>query len=254
MPSAVLIDDEPNLAEHLQRLLAELWPQLHIAATGQNGRQALELVATHQPDLLFLDIRMPEMDGLAVAQALTNDSDKPPLIVFATAYDDYAVQAFESAAIDYLLKPVTRARLELSIRRLKRQIDSPPEASAAALQTLLKKLDKPDTPSYLQWLRAGLGDTTQLLPVADVVYFKSEHKYTTAQTQSQEYVLRRSLKELLEQLDPNQFWQIHRSLVVNVADISRAKRDLRGRYTVHLKRRAETLRSSAAFGHLFKQM
>ncbi|MGI9323578.1 MAG: LytR/AlgR family response regulator transcription factor [Pseudomonadales bacterium] len=254
MPSAVLIDDEPNLTEHLQHLLAELWPELRIAATGQNGLQALELVANHQPDLLFLDIRMPEMDGLAVAQAMTNNIAEPPLIVFATAYDDYAVEAFESAAMDYLLKPVTRSRLEHSIQRLKRQLESPAEASAAALETLLEKLERPGTTNHLEWLRAGLGDTTQLVPVADVVYFKSEHKYTTAQTQSQEFVLRLSLKELLEQLDPNQFWQIHRSLVVNVADISRAKRDLRGRYTVHLKRRAETLRSSAAFGHLFKQM
>ncbi|MFK7914166.1 MAG: LytR/AlgR family response regulator transcription factor [Pseudomonadales bacterium] len=260
MTSAIIVDDEPNLSAHLQRLLAKHWPALDIVAIGNNGRSALDLVNEHRPDILFLDIRMPPPDGISVARSLTADPAGAPHIVFTTAYDEYAVSAFETAAVDYLLKPITATRLQQTIARLQQQLQSTAKHSSDQLESLLAALKDRTEPvsiestSYLSWLRAGTGDTTELVAVADVVYFKSDHKYTSAFTADQEHILRMSLKELADQLDPQQFWQIHRSLIVNAGDITSARRDLRGRYTIALRRRKDQIRSSQAYGHLFKQM
>ena len=260
MISAIIVDDEPNLSAHLQRLLHKHWPELEIAGVGNNGRSALELVQAHRPDMVFLDIRMPPPDGISVAQSLAQNPAGAPLIVFTTAYDEYAIPAFEAAAVDYLLKPITATRIEQTIERLQQRLRAPKDTSAAHLESLLAALKDHAEPaskeptSYLSWLRAGKGETTELVAVADVVYFKSEHKYTSAFTADQEHVLRMSLKDLAEQLDPAQFWQIHRGLIVNAGDIVSARRDFRGRYTISLRRRKDQIRSSQAYGHLFKQM
>jgi DNA-binding LytR/AlgR family response regulator len=257
---AVIADDEPHLRAHLIRLLSQLWPELTVAAEAGNGAEALEAITQHQPDLVFLDIRMPVMDGIAVARKLAAQAADMavPLVVFATAYDEYAVDAFEAAAADYLLKPVARDRLSSTLERVKARLtqrartDTAPQLQAT-LEALLARAPAP-APRYLTWLSVGQGDTTELIQSTDVVYFRSDAKYTSAFTADREHVLRLSLKELAEQLDPEQFWQIHRGLIVNVHDIAAAERDLRGRYTLQLRRRRETIRSSQAYGHRFKRM
>lgn len=244
-PTAIIVDDEPNLIDYLQRRLAVLWPQLAILASAENGRAAITLANQLRPDIVFLDIQMPGLSGLQVAEALPADTK----VVFVTAFDEFAVDAFERAAVDYLLKPVSDARLQQTIERLQHSSAQDPALMAA----LMKQLSAP-APSYLQWLRAGFNDTTQLVPVHEVVYFKSDHKYTEIVTESASYVLRLSIKELEQQLDPQQFWRIHRGLIVRVEQIVSAQRDLRGRYALVLRDRPEKLRSSAHYGHLFKQM
>ncbi len=244
-PTALIVDDEANVATHLQDKLAGLWPELTVVGIAGNGRQALALVEQHAPDIVFLDIHMPGMTGLEVAERL------PPhtRVVFVTAFDQFAVAAFERAAADYLLKPVEEARLRQTVQRLQTPDMPPPEQ----LLALLKTLTPPKT-DYLQWLRAGLDDTTELVSVADVIYFHADQKYTTVATRDREYYVRTPIKALAEQLDPQQFWRIHRATIVRVDQIVSARRDLRGRYTLSLKDTSTQLRSSQSYGHLFKQM
>lgn len=248
MITALIVDDEPNLTQHLERLLAASWPELEILGTAHNGREALAKVETLDPDIVFLDIRMPGLSGLQVAAELPKDIH----VVFVTAYDEYAINAFEVAAADYLLKPVTAERLETTIARLQSMLNSN-SAPTVELQQLVAQL-KGDSPSYLQWLRAGLGDTTQLIAIDDVVYLQADQKYTSIMTPDAEHLVRISIKDLEQQLDPNKFWRIHRGIIVNVNDISQAKRDLRGRYQITLRRRSEQLRSSQSYSQVFKQM
>ena len=265
MTRVLLADDEPALTRRLERLLKTHWPADELGALEldppvTDGRAALERLQQDPPVLAFLDIRMPGLSGLDVARALVASGGTPTLIVFVTAYDDHAVEAFEAAALDYLLKPVAADRLVHCLRRVASQRSVAVEQSApqalARLETLVQQLGGTAAarPAPLRWLRVGRGDEVELVPVEEVVYFRSEHKYTTAVTSNREHVLRRSLKELLESLDPDQFWQIHRSLVVNAGDIVKAERDLRGRYQLTLRRRQEKLRASQSYGHLFKQM
>lgn len=248
MITALIVDDEPNLTQHLERLLAASWPELEILGTAHNGREALAKVETLSPDIVFLDIRMPGLSGLQVAAELPKDIH----VVFVTAYDEYAVNAFEVAAADYLLKPVTAERLETTIARMQSMLNNN-SGPTVELQQLVAQL-KGDSPSYLQWLRAGLGDTTQLIAIDDVVYLQADQKYTSIMTPDAEHLVRISIKDLEQQLDPNKFWRIHRGIIVNVNDISQAKRDLRGRYQITLRRRSEQLRSSQSYSQVFKQM
>ena len=248
MIGALIVDDEPNLVTHLQRLLAIHWPELEILGTAHNGREALAKVKTLDPDIVFLDIRMPGLSGLQVAAELPSHVH----LVFVTAYDEYAVNAFEMAAADYLLKPVTAERLITTIARVQGLLSSNTSPSVE-LQQLVAQL-KGETKEYLQWLRAGLGDTTQLIAIDDVVYFQADQKYTSIMTPDAEHLVRISIKDLEQQLDPNKFWRIHRGIIVNVTDIDQAKRDLRGRYQITLRRRSETIRSSASYSQVFKQM
>ncbi len=248
MTTVLIVDDEPNLVEHLERVLRDAWPELDSVAKAYNGREALAQASARQPDVIFLDIRMPGLNGIQVAEQL---ADKV-LIVFITAYDEYAVSAFENAAADYLLKPISLDRLTLAVQRVKKRLaekSKPDHDYAELLQTLAAGRE-----NYLQWLRAGLGDVTELIAVTDVVYFKADQKYTSIVTPDKEYLVRISIKELEQQLDPNKFWRIHRGIIVAVADIASAKRDLRGRYQLTLRRRPESLRSSQSYGHVFKQM
>ncbi len=250
MTTAVLIDDEPNLSDYLSRRLAELWPELEILGTAANGRQALAMCEELAPDIVFLDIRMPGLSGLQVAEAL----DPEIRVVFVTAYDEYAVQAFETAAVDYLLKPVDDARLALTIDRLKIATSEEEKAALSkAIGQVLGELSRPES-DHLQWLRAQQGGTTQLVPVDSVIYFQADGKYTSVVTATAEHLIRTSIRELEEALDPKRFWRVHRGTIVRVDEITEARRDLRGRYTLTLRSRPEQLRTSQKYGHLFKGM
>ena len=247
MTTALLVDDEANLLDYLARKLKEIWPELEILATAQNGWEALSLVRELHPEVIFLDIHMPGMSGLKVAEQLPGDI----AIVFITAYDEHAVEAFDRAAIDYVLKPVSDERLKRAVARLKNKETN---ADRIRLANLIRELSDGTCATYLQWLRAGRENITRLVAVGDVVYFQADQKYTSVITADSELLIRTSIKELESQLDPNRFWRVHRGIIVNVKEIEEAKRDLRGRYTLKLKGRTETLRTSQSYGHLFRQM
>ena len=243
---ALIADDEPLLAEDLRRRLTRLWPELEIVAVVHDGLASAEVLAQHQPDFAFLDIRMPGQSGLEVARAA------PPgcRVVFVTAYDDHAVAAFEQAAADYLLKPVSDERLARCVARLKQTAPAPQEL-LAKLQTLLAAPAKPEP---LRWLRIQVGQALRLVAVEEVCYFQSADKYTAVYTRDAELLLRTPLKELVVQLDPQQFWQVHRGTVVAVSQIAAARHDLLGRVTLTLRERPETLAVSRSYAHLFRQM
>jgi DNA-binding LytR/AlgR family response regulator len=244
--TAIVVDDESTLVDYLVNKLGELWPELVIVGTANNGRNAIALAEELDPDIAFLDIHMPGLSGLQVAEALPSSTR----IVFVTAFDEFAVEAFQRAAVDYLLKPVTNPRLGLTIDRLK---NSSTNQDRSVLMRFLEEAATGQK-SYLQWIRAGYDDTTQLIAAEDVIYFKADQKYTEVITKDNVYVLRRSIKELSEELDPAQFWQIHRGIIVRVDQVASAKRDLRGRYTISLRDHQHKLRTSQSYGHLFRQM
>lgn len=246
MPTALLVDDEPNLLHHLAHKLERAWPELTVVACARSGREALELAERHRPDIVFLDIRMPGLSGLQVAERLPQGSR----VVFVTAYEDYAVQAFEAAAVDYLLKPVADGRLTATVRRLQDTGQPQPERVARLLTEMLDAAPK----RHLTWIRAGRGDTVNLVPVSAVVYFQADHKYTAVRTAREEHLIRTSIAELEDQLDPERFWRIHRGVIVAADEIAGAQRDFRGRYALRLKSRPESLRVSQTYAHRFKQM
>ncbi len=251
MTVAMIVDDETHVADYMAAKLSLLWPELEVAAKVHNGRDAVLAASRLQPDVVFLDIHMPGMSGLEVARALPAGCK----VVFVTAFDEFAVQAFERAAVDYLLKPVSETRLLKTVQRLRELAAANPAADSGndTLVSLLESL-RPAAEPHLQWLRAGLGDTTQLVAVDEVIYFKSDQKYTGVITATAEHLLRTSIKDLEEQLDPAQFWRIHRGVIVRVEQIVSAVRDLRGRYTLKLRDSNDVLRSSTTYGHLFKHM
>ncbi len=286
-PTALIAEDEPLLAAHLRQELARAWPELEVLAVCGNGPQALERSLALTPQVCFLDIRMPGMTGLEVAQALAEDwpDGVPfPALVFVTAYDQYAVQAFERQAVDYLLKPVDPARLLRCVQRLAAQVQppqapaqtptltpTPPAASPtpagdpsltqalAQLQALARQLApnagaiSPGT-ARLEVIQAQVGQTVHLVPVEEVIYFEAADKYLRVVTAQREHLIRLSLRELLPQLDPQKFWQVHRGTVVQVREVSQALRDEAGRLHLSLHRRAETLGVSRLYSHLFKGM
>jgi len=244
---AIIADDEALLAEDLRRRLARLWPELEIAAVLHDGIAAQQALTSLLPDIAFLDIQMPGLSGLAAARSA------PPScrIVFVTAYDEHAVAAFEQAAVDYLLKPASDERLARCVERLQRQAT---EDYSALLARLSGLLTAPAKAEPLRWIRAQHGQTIRLLPVEEVCYFQSSDKYTAVLTRDAELLLRTPLKELLEQLDQAEFWQVHRGTVVNVRQIAAAQRDALGRVRLTLRDRPETLMVSRAYAHLFRQM
>ena len=249
-PTALIADDEPALRAELERLLAGAWPELVVAASVGDGAAALEAVDRLQPDVAFLDIRMPPPSGLDVAKRIGADT----AVVFATAYDDHAVEAFERAAVDYLLKPVMAPRLQETVDRLQRWLAGGRRTGIdpTTLESLIRRLA--DAPAWLSWLRVGQGDRVELVAVDDVCFFRADRKYTAAVTREAEHLVRTPLAELAARLDPERFWRIHRGCIVNAAEIAAARRDLRGRYRLALKDRPEVLRVSAAYGHLFRRM
>ncbi len=269
---AVLADDERLMREQLRSRLLEVWPDLDIVAEAKNGLEAVELVREHKPDLVFLDIRMPGLTGVDAARQIAqlpdagdDDSWLVPEIVFITAYDQYAVEAFEQGVADYVLKPAERERLTVTVQRIKKRLAlredteaAPDNKASAPLQQLLHKLSAQlnpgGAPSYLQWIQATVGQAIQMIPVEEVLFFISDEKYTRVQTATLEALIRKPIKELVDELDPALFWQIHRSTLVNVKAIAGVTRDFRGRQLVGVKGNNEKLEVSRSYTHLFKGM
>lgn len=244
---AIIADDEPNLAEDLRRRISRLWPELEIAAVLHDGVAAQLALATFTPDIAFLDIQMPGLTGLEVAQS----APKNCRIVFVTAFDEHAVTAFEQAAVDYVLKPASDERLALCMERLRQHEVADSSVLLARLSSLLQANNKP---APLRWVRAQLGQSVRMVAVEEVCYFQSDDKYTTVMTRDAELLLRTPIKELIEQLDPAEFWQVHRGTVVNVRHIVAAYHNALGKVTLSLRERKETLNVSRSYAHLFRQM
>jgi DNA-binding LytR/AlgR family response regulator len=242
---AVIAEDEPLLREELAELLGSLWPELEVVAEVGDGIATLHALEAHSPQVLFLDIQMPGMIGLEVARQASGRCH----IVFVTAHDQHAVAAFEQGAADYVLKPVTAARLATTVSRLKERIGAP----APRIDGLLRELGAPSR-GFLRWINASQGQTVRIITVDDVCYFQADSKYTRVVTAEGEALIRKPIKELYDELDPTSFWQIHRSTIVNVRAIAGVARDLRGRAQVRLKSRSELLPVSDAYVHLFRQM
>ena len=251
----VIAEDEELLRTALASLLREVWPQLDIVAECEDGASALEAIAELQPDVAFLDIRMPGLTGIEVARAMSEASPKTQ-VVFVTAYDQYAIDAFEQGAVDYLLKPIARDRLLATVQRVQaRAAAGHPDAATldALLRHLSARLPSSSKPP-LAWITASTGKETRLIMVDDVAYFQADNKYTTVMTAEGEALLRTPIRELLEALDPNTFKQIHRSTIVNLKAIASVVRDDTGKGKVKLKTRPETLTVSQPFMTLFRNM
>ena len=256
MLKCVIAEDEELLREALVALLREMWPELDIAAECEDGGAALEAIAAHQPDVAFLDIRMPGLTGLEVAAAMAEASPKTQ-IVFVTAYNQYAIDAFDKGAVDYLLKPISRERLASTIQRLQaRTATGHPDANALAalVKQLSATLPHTTVAAPLVWITASAGKETRLIMVDDVAYFQSDNKYTVVMTAQGEALVRKPLRELLDVLDPATFKQIHRATIVNLKAISSIVRDDTGKGIVRLKTRPETLTVSLSFMPLFRNM
>ena len=258
---ALIADDESHLRDYLEGQLKTVWPELRVVAHAANGLDALRLIDEQAPDVAFLDIRMPGLSGLDVAARLTA-GPKPPHIVFVTAYDQYAVEAFEQSAVDYLLKPASLERLEKTVAKLKAKTAAAP---AAALQALLAQLGgglvapapapaPASSTAPLQWIRAAQGDQTRLISIDEVIYFQSNDKYTSVFLADGESLIRTPISKLREQLDEQQFWQIHRSVIVAARHVAGTRQDFRGRLMVQLKGRPEQLVVSRNYVDLFRQI
>ena len=246
MPTALLAEDEPMLRKQLRARLAEAWPELEVVAEAENGEQALEAFEAHQPDVAFLDIRMPVHTGLEVAHAIGGRTH----VVFVTAYDEYAVAAFDEGAVDYVLKPVTPERIAKVTARVRQRLAMPP----LDLTALLSRLALREDAAPLKWIRASLGNVMQVIPVADVVFFQAEDKYTKVVTREAEALIKKPIKDLFDELDQEVFWQIHRATIVNLNAIARVERDWRDQPVITLKSRPEKLTVSRTFAHRFKAM
>ena len=268
---AVIADDERLMREQLRARLAEVWPDLQIVAEARNGLEAVDLVAQHRPDLVFLDIRMPGLTGVDAARQIAQmdvaDDEHLPEIVFITAYDQYAVEAFEQGVCDYVLKPAERDRLQVTAQRIRARLaqrDAPDGAGATAdsptpplqqvLHRLAAQLNPGGAPRYLDWIQASVGQGIQMIAVPEVLFFISDEKYTRVQTPTTEALIRKPIKELIDELDPAVFWQIHRSTLVNVKAIAGITRDFRGRQIVSVRGHGEKLEVSRSYTHLFKGM
>lgn len=252
MPTAIIADDERLMRDQLKSRLQQVWPELTILGEAKNGEEAVQLVDSLQPDLAFLDIRMPAKTGLEAAKEIGTKTH----IVFITAYDQYAVEAFDQGAVDYVLKPADPERLSKTVERLKARLttSTEPNDMSNMLAQLAKQLGIAPKPTYLQWIQASIGQELRLIPVEDILFFQSDEKYTRVQTASYEALIRKPVRDLAEELDPNLFWQIHRSTLVNSKAISGVVRDMRGRHLVQIKGLTEKLEVSRSFVHLFKQM
>ncbi|HEY3585036.1 MAG TPA: LytTR family DNA-binding domain-containing protein [Casimicrobiaceae bacterium] len=251
-PTAVIADDERLMREQIAAQLRQAWPELLVVGEAVNGREAVALVQSLAPDVVFLDIRMPEMDGIAAAKAIGDRAH----VVFVTAYDQYAIDAFEQGAVDYLLKPAEPERVALTCERLRERLDRKPRPMDALLAELSERLQTGGsaTRSYLRWVQASVGGVIRMIPTSEILFFRAEDKYTRVQTARYEALIRKPIKELVLELDPAEFWQIHRATLVRVDAVEQISRNLRGNQVVHLRGTDERLEVSRSFNHLFKQM
>ncbi|SHN44216.1 DNA-binding response regulator, LytR/AlgR family [Duganella sacchari] len=255
MPTAIIADDERLMRDQLRMRLGQVWPELDIIGEAKNGDEAIDLVDELKPDFTFLDIRMPGKTGMEAAAIIGNKSQ----IVFVTAYDAYAVEAFERGAVDYVLKPPEQERLQVTVDRLKGRMNKPAAGAdinasvTAMLAQLTEKIAAPK-PAHLQWIQASIGQDLRMIPVEEILFFRSDEKYTCVQTEKYEALIRKPVRDLADELDPALFWQIHRATLVNVNAIEGVTRDIRGRHLVMIKGRPEKLEVSRSFLHLFKQM
>ena len=247
-PTAVVAEDEPLLADELTDLLRALWPELEIVARVEDGVAALSAIEVHQPDVAFLDIKMPLLTGIDVARQIAGRCH----VAFITSYDEHAVEAFEAGAMDYVLKPPTAARLATTVQRLKARLQQPPADLRRALQELVEQ--RSEAPRYLQWINASRGTAVRLITVEEILYFRSDQKYTLVVTPDTEALIKKTIRTLVGELDPTMFRQVHRSTIVNVHAIESVIRDDRGNLTLRLKQRPEKLSVSEAYHHLFQQM
>jgi DNA-binding LytR/AlgR family response regulator len=251
-PTAVIADDERLMREQIIGRLKEAWPELSIVGEAGNGREAVAMVRSLEPDIVFLDISMPGMDGIQAAQALAGQAH----VVFITAHDQYAINAFEHGAVDYLLKPAEPERVALTCQRLRARLKQEPEAMQDLLAQLSQRLGmggvKPR--EYMRWVQASVGANIRMIPTSEILFFRAEDKYTRVQTQRFEALIRKPIKELIDELDPAEFWQIHRGTVVRIDAVEEVSRNLRGHQVVHVKGSDVKLEVSRTFNHLFKQM
>jgi len=248
MPTAIVAEDEPILRTQLEGKLRKLWPELEIIASVEDGAAALEALEDRTPDFMFLDIQMPEMTGVEVARHVAGRAH----VVFVTAYDQYAIQAFETGAVDYILKPATDDRLAMTLERLKAKLATPPVDLKAVLSQIAQQVG--GRKEKLQWIKATVGQNLRLIPVAEVLFFQSDEKYTRVALADGEALIKTPIRELIDGLDPEVFWQIHRSTLVNVNAIASVSRDFRGQAHVKIKGKDENLVVSRIYSHLFKQM
>ena len=248
MPTAIVAEDEPILRTQLEGKLRKLWPELEIIASVGDGAAALEALEDRAPDFMFLDIQMPELTGVEVARHVGNRAH----VVFVTAYDQYAIQAFETGAVDYILKPATDDRLAMTLERLKAKLATPPVDLKAVLSQIAQQVG--GRKEKLQWIKATVGQNLRLIPVAEVLFFQSDEKYTRVALADGEALIKTPIRELIDGLDPEVFWQIHRSTLVNVNAIASVTRDFRGQAHVKIKGKDENLVVSRIYSHLFKQM
>jgi DNA-binding LytR/AlgR family response regulator len=255
-PTALIADDEPLLRERLRTHLARLWPELQVVAEARNGREAIELFETHLPKVTFLDVHMPGLNGIDAARSIARRAE----IVFVTAHEHYAVQAFEHGAIDYVVKPFEETRLADSVARLQARLAAPQPLSAgfdAVLDQLaaeLKTRSSGERPKYLQWIRASVASSVRLIPVEQIAFLRSDEKYTLVAWEGGEALIRRPIRELVEELDPDSFAQIHRSVIVNLRQVAQVDRGFNDTAEVKLKGRREVLPVSRSFLHVFRQM
>jgi len=247
-PTAIIAEDEPILRQELRQELSTLWPELEICAEAADGAEALHAIQETSPDIAFLDVEMPGMTGVEVAQAVNGRCH----VVFVTAYDKYAVAAFEQQAADYILKPYSRERMAAAVTRLRERLQSVPAKLDGILEALAQHA--PAQTSYLRWITASQGPKVRFVTVDKVCYFQADNKYTMVMTADATALIKKPIKELIDELDPEVFWQIHRGTVVNVTAIGAVHRGLRGRLDVRLKQRKETLAVSAPYAYRFRQM
>jgi len=248
-PTAILAEDEAPQRAELAQMLTELWPRLQIVAQCSDGREAIAALKHHAPDVAFLDIRMPGPDGMQVARAAGAHTH----VVFTTAYDNFAVQAFEDGAADYVLKPVSPERLKSTIERLKTRLSAAKPMDVGALLSMLES-HASARPERIRWISAGVGGLVKMLAVGDVLFFQSQDKYTRVVTAGEEAHIRLPLKDLIAQLDPDVFWQVHRGTVVRVSAIRSVKRDADGKLQLSIGGKAETLQVSSTFAARFKSL
>lgn len=250
MTRCLIADDEPHLARALATELATLWPGLELLPPARNGVEAAQRIATLRPEVAFLDIQMPGLTGLEVAQGIEGSTR----VVFVTAYDEYAVQAFEQQALDYVLKPVKAERLQRTVERVQRAIATPPAETGQLLAALQRLMPAAAAPDRLRWVRASNGELTHQVDVHEVLFFRADDKYTCVQTAHAEHLIRTPIAELSAQLDPQQFVQVHRSTIVNLAHLAGTRRDENSRLFLRIKGHALELPVSRAYVHLFKAM